>query len=87
LLLGFTGLSITPVIMALVQESFPENRVLANGLYMAMSFTIRPVAVVALGALGDLSGLRLAFIASAVVPLLLGLPLVFALPGSQQSTA
>ncbi len=82
LLLGFTGLSITPVIMALVQESFPENRALANGIYMALSFTIRSVAVVVLGALGDLFGLRLAFIVSAVVPLLLGLPLVLALPGT-----
>ena len=79
LLLGFTALSVTPVIMALVQESFPENRALANGVYMALGFILLSVVVVVLGALGDLFGLRLAFTASAVISLL-GLPLVFALP-------
>jgi len=79
LVLGFTALSITPVIMALVQESFPENRALANGVYMALSFVLRSVVVVALGAMGDAFGLRLAFTVSAIMPLL-GLPLVFLLP-------
>lgn len=84
LILGFTSLSITPVIMALVQESFPDNRALANGTYMALSFILRSGVVVLLGALGDLYGLRLAFSVSAIVPLL-GLPFVFLLPtGTQQ---
>jgi FSR family fosmidomycin resistance protein-like MFS transporter len=82
LVLGFTALSVVPVVMAMVQESFPENRALANGTYMALSFVIRSGAVVALGALGDLFGLRLAFTASAVISLL-GLPLIFLLPGRQ----
>ena len=80
LVLGFTALSVTPVIMALVQESFPENRALANGVYMALSFVLRSVVVVVLGALGDLFGLRVAFSASAIIALL-GLPLIFVLPG------
>jgi FSR family fosmidomycin resistance protein-like MFS transporter len=79
LVLGFTALSTTPVIMALVQESFPENRALANGVYMALSFVIRSGVVVLLGALGDLFGLRLAFTVSAAVTLL-GVPLIFILP-------
>lgn len=33
-LLGFTCLSNTPVMMASVQESFPQNRALANGFYL-----------------------------------------------------
>jgi FSR family fosmidomycin resistance protein-like MFS transporter len=65
--------------MALVQESYPENRAMANGLYMALSFVIRSGAVVALGAVGDLAGLRTAFAVSAIVPLL-GLPLLLLLP-------
>lgn len=82
LLLGFTSLSVAPVIMAVVQESAPdENRAMANGLYMALSFGIRAIAVLALGAAGDVFGLRLAFAASAVVPLL-GLPFVLLLPRS-----
>jgi FSR family fosmidomycin resistance protein-like MFS transporter len=82
LAMGFTALSITPVFMALVQESFPENRALANGVYMAFSFVLRSGVIVVLGALGDLFGLRLAFTASAIIPLL-GLPLVLLLPGDK----
>jgi len=84
LLLGFTALSVAPVFMALVQESFPENRALANGVYMSLSFVLRSVVVVVLGTLGDLFGLRLAFTASAIIPLL-GLPLIFLLPGKRNS--
>jgi FSR family fosmidomycin resistance protein-like MFS transporter len=80
LLLGFTALSTTPVIMALVQESVPENRALANGVYMALSFVLRSGVVVVLGAMGDLFGLRTAFAASAAITLL-GLPLIILLPG------
>ena len=80
LMMGVTSLSITPVFMALVQESFPENRALANGVYMSLSFVLRSGAVVVLGMLGDLFGLRQAFTASAIVTLL-GLPLVLLLPG------
>lgn len=79
LMMGFTALSVTPVVMALVQESFPENRALANGVYMSLSFVLGSVVVVALGAMGDLFGLRLAFTASAVITLL-GLPLILLLP-------
>jgi FSR family fosmidomycin resistance protein-like MFS transporter len=82
LILGFSSLSVAPVIMAVVQESFLENRALANGLYMALSFVIRSGAVMALGLMGDLFGLRLAFAVSAIVPLL-GLPLVALLPRGQ----
>ena len=79
LLMGFTALSVTPVMMALVQESFPENQALANGVFMSLSFVLGSGVVVALGVMGDLFGLRLAFAASAVV-LLLGLPLILLLP-------
>jgi len=77
--MGFTALSVTPVIMALVQESFPDNRSLANGVYMSLSFVLGSVVTLVLGAMGDLFGLRLAFTASAVITLL-GLPLISLLP-------
>ena len=82
LMMGFTALSVTPVVMALVQESFPENRALANGVYMSLSFVLSSAVVVVLGAMGDLFGLRLTFTASAVITLL-GLPLIFLLPNKQ----
>jgi FSR family fosmidomycin resistance protein-like MFS transporter len=84
LVIGFTSLSVAPVLMALVQETFPENRAMANGLYMSLSFVIRSFAIVALGAAGDMFGLRLAYAASAVVPLL-GLPLLLLLPGGRSA--
>jgi FSR family fosmidomycin resistance protein-like MFS transporter len=79
LILGLTSLSITPVVMAIVQESFPNNRSLANGFYMALSFLIRSSAVLITGRLGDLFGMHTAFAVCAVVPLL-GLPLLRFLP-------
>jgi FSR family fosmidomycin resistance protein-like MFS transporter len=78
-LLGLTSLSATPVVMALVQECLPENRALANGVYMALAFMIRSGAVLLLGGVGDLLGLRQAFTASAVV-MLLSVPLIALLP-------
>jgi FSR family fosmidomycin resistance protein-like MFS transporter len=82
LMIGFTALSVTPVVMAMVQENVPENRALANGVYMALSFSLRSGVVVVLGALGDLFGLHLAFTTSAIIPLL-GLPLILLLPGKR----
>ena len=79
ILMGFSALSVTPVIMALVQESFPENRALANGVYMAMSFGLRSLAVLIIGVVGDFFTLRIAFAVSAILPLI-ALPLVLRLP-------
>lgn len=79
LLLGFFTISLTPVIMAMVQESFPENRALANGVYMAMGFIIRAIMVVAIGIIGDLYSLRLAFYLSTIL-MLLSLPVIPFLP-------
>jgi MFS transporter, FSR family, fosmidomycin resistance protein len=79
LALGLTALSVIPVLMALVQESFPENRALANGVYMALSFLIRSGAVLVLGAIGDAWGMRLAFTISAIAPLA-GLPFLWLFP-------
>ncbi len=82
MVLGFTALSIAPVIMALVQESFPENRAFANGVYMFISFGMRGVAVVIVGLIGDLISLQWAFMASGIL-MLLGSPLVFLLPADR----
>jgi FSR family fosmidomycin resistance protein-like MFS transporter len=68
--------------MALVQESFPQNRALANGVYMAVSFGIRAGVVVVVGGMGDLWGMRLAFGVSAIIPLL-GLPFLRLFPARQ----
>ena len=81
-ILGFNLLSLTPVVMALVQENFPENRALANGTYMALSFIIRAAAILLMGALGDFFGLRYAFYLSAGL-MIAGLPLIRLLPAAK----
>jgi FSR family fosmidomycin resistance protein-like MFS transporter len=78
-LLGFVGLSTMPVILAMVQESFPESRALANGIYHAMGFLFNSVVVVIVGLLGDLFSLRVAFAVGAGAGLL-GIPFAFLLP-------
>jgi FSR family fosmidomycin resistance protein-like MFS transporter len=83
LLMGLTSLSVTPVIMALVQESLPQNRALANGIYMSLSFLIRSAVVVLVGAMGDFWGMSSAFLACALVTLL-GLPFLLLLPSAQR---
>jgi FSR family fosmidomycin resistance protein-like MFS transporter len=70
---GLVGLSQPPVMMALVQESYPSYRALANGVYLSMNFVLRSAAVVAVGALADVLGMRMAFTISAIVPVL-GVP-------------
>jgi FSR family fosmidomycin resistance protein-like MFS transporter len=76
-LLGFASLSMTPVIMAIAQESYPENRALANGAYMALSFVIRSIVLVIFGGVSDRIGLQSSYILSAALLLsgLLFLPL------------
>jgi FSR family fosmidomycin resistance protein-like MFS transporter len=80
--LGLFGLAVVPVFMAMIQESFPENRAFANGVYMAFSFVVGSAAVVAVGAMGDWLGMPTAFAISAVLTLL-GLPFVLRLPTRQ----
>ena len=78
-LLGLASLCINPVMMALVQETFPENRALANGLYSGLGFALRSLAVLTLGAIGDSLGLRTAFWVAAFVPLA-GIPFLGLVP-------
>ncbi len=51
--LGFTALSVQPVMLALVQDSAVNHRATANGIYLAMAFLLRPVSVTFLGSLAD----------------------------------
>ncbi|HEM61331.1 MAG TPA: MFS transporter [Chloroflexi bacterium] len=79
LALGASSPATHVVLMAMVQEHCPDNRALANGVFLSLAFLSESVGAVVLGALADLFGLRIAFIISAAV-LLAGLPLVFMLP-------
>jgi FSR family fosmidomycin resistance protein-like MFS transporter len=69
LLMGFASLSTTPVLLAIVQENAPNNRALANGLFISMAFLIRPISLLVIGYVGDRLGLDKAFLISAVISL------------------
>jgi MFS transporter, FSR family, fosmidomycin resistance protein len=76
---GLTSLSIMPVLMAVTQESFPESRALANGMFMLAAFGMNAVGTFLTGVLGDAFGLRTAFAISAFL-MLAGIPMIFLLP-------
>jgi MFS transporter, FSR family, fosmidomycin resistance protein len=76
---GFLAFSANPAFLSIVQHHFPENRSLANGIYMAASFVIRSLVVILVGALADRFGLRTVFIASAWGAFL-ALPIIFFMP-------
>jgi len=64
---GFTVLSTTPVMLAIIQENAKVNPSAANGLFMMISFAVRSFAVFAAGVIGDIAGLENMFIVSAVI--------------------
>lgn len=78
-LVGFTSLSTTPVMMAMVQEHGRRHPATANGIYMAISFVIGSAGPLLVGLAGDVAGLESAFYWSAVVALA-GAPMAFLLP-------
>ncbi len=79
LAIGFTALSTGPLFLALVQDQVPDNRAVGNGLYLAISFAIRSLAMVLVGAAGDRLGLDAAFFWSAAISFL-AIPMIFILP-------
>ena len=81
ILLGLTSLSAQPVLLALVQDHAPDNRALANGIFLMLSFLVRSIVLVILGSAGDTWGLRTAFYLSGVIALV-AVPAIFVLPKS-----
>ena len=77
--LGLASLSTQPVLLALVQDQFPHNRALANGIYLAISFLLQAAAIWIVGSLADSTSLTTAFAASALLALV-SIPAIFWLP-------
>lgn len=82
-LLGFAAFATMPVMLAIVQEQFPSNRAVANGLFMMVVFVIRPVGTLLVGMLGDYFGLETAYFISALISFLM-LPAIMALPATRR---
>jgi FSR family fosmidomycin resistance protein-like MFS transporter len=76
---GFTLLSTSPVMMALVQEHSVSSPAAANGIYMMVSFMARSAVVVIVGFIGDHIGLYTTYLLSAALGLL-GIPFILLLP-------
>lgn len=85
LAMGFTALSVSPVILAIVQEQMPNNRAAANGIFMFLSFVVRTFAIFANGLWGDHFGLVSAYQVGAFVAML-ALPAIFFLPHPPDKT-
>ncbi len=79
LALGFTSLSTGPVVLALVQDHFPDNGAVGNGIYMTMSSLLRSLGMLLIGIFGDAVGLQSAFFWGAIISLL-AIPGILMLP-------
>lgn len=77
LLLGLIAVSPTPVLLALVQDQFPKNRALANGIFIMENFGARSVGIWLVGFLADRIGIEPAFYVSALVAFLAIPPLLY----------
>jgi FSR family fosmidomycin resistance protein-like MFS transporter len=75
-IIGFSLLAVPPVLMAVVQERFPQTRALANGVYLSMNFVIRSIAAIVYGVFGDAFGLTTSMYVAAAA-MFIGLPLVW----------
>jgi FSR family fosmidomycin resistance protein-like MFS transporter len=76
LITGFSLLSTTPVMLAMVQEYSKNGSSAANGVFMMVSFLARSAVVVLVGFVADLLGLKTTFTICGVIGLA-GIPLVF----------
>lgn len=83
-LLGFSIFSITPVIMALVQDSEKEYPASANGIYMTLNFVLNSIVIMAIGVLGDKIGLENTYRLCLVLSLP-GIPFVLMLDKGKRS--
>lgn len=83
---GFTLLSTTPVMLAMVQENSVSSPAAANGIYMMISFLARSAVVVIVGFMGDLIGLQATYLCSALLGVA-AIPFILKLPGKKRSTS
>ncbi len=76
---GFTLLSTTPVMLAMIQEHARNSPSAANGFFMMASFLARSAVIVLVGFCGDLVGLKTTYYISALLGIM-GIPFLFMIP-------
>jgi FSR family fosmidomycin resistance protein-like MFS transporter len=79
IMMGLTSLSTQPVLLAIVQDHLPENRAVGNGIFLAITFLARPLAILGIGQIGDHFGLEAAFFWGAIISIL-AIPAIVTLP-------
>jgi MFS transporter, FSR family, fosmidomycin resistance protein len=77
--IGMSSFIANPAFLAMIQTHFSQNRSLATGVYMSMSFILRSLVVVIVGMLADVFGLRMVF-AGSTLAILLAAPFFLFLP-------
>ena len=79
LLIGFLEIAALPVLMAMVQDSFVEDRAFINGLFLSINFVGTSLAIPLVGRLADLYSFQTAFqLAAWILPFgLLGMGWVY----------
>jgi len=79
LLIGFFEIAALPVLMAMVQDGFVEDRAFINGLFLSINFVGTSLAVPLVGLLADLYSFQTAFrLAAWILPFgLLGLGWIY----------
>lgn len=82
--LGMSSMMTLPIGMAISQENFPENRSLANGIYLAMLFAISALMSVVTGFMYDQIGGQMTYTIGGLA-VFLALPFVFLLPKHKKS--
>ena len=82
-LIGFTSFLVNPLPMAYVQTEFPQMRSYANGMYVGITFFLRSFAMLVVGWLADLYGMRILYIVFALISLI-ALPVIIRLPESRK---
>ncbi len=76
---GFSVLSTTPVMLAMIQEHAKNSPSAANGFFMMVSFIARSAVVVLVGFSGDMVGLKTTYFICAALGTL-GVPFLLMLP-------
>jgi FSR family fosmidomycin resistance protein-like MFS transporter len=79
LLIGFLEIAAFPVLMAMVQDSFVEDRAFINGLFLSINFVGTSLAIPLVGRLADLYNFQTAFqLAAWILPFgLLGMGWIY----------
>jgi len=82
ILTGFSLLSTTPVMLAMIQEYSEDGSSSANGVFMMISFLARSAVVVLIGFVADQIGLERTYVLCAAIGFM-GIPFVLKLPGKK----